>query len=174
MEQIITTTISIPIREIKKTNIDGIILNKLIHIHSDKCNSHGFVLKDSIRIISRSLGALESHNTNSSIDYNIIYKCDIILPSKGDEYTCYVDSITKMGIIAYIKNVKDIYTSTPNTRTFETLEESPLLIIVPQDYIDESIDINQYQLQQKIKVRILDTRIKYMSTQIQVVGQLIV
>ena len=59
MEQIITTTLSIPIREINKTNIDGIILNKLIHIHSDNCNSHDKEKKDSIRIISRSLGALE-------------------------------------------------------------------------------------------------------------------
>jgi hypothetical protein len=164
MEEILTTSISIPINKINKSNIDGTIRNRMKFNYEKKCNSHGYILKNSLEIINRSIGKVVSYNNVSSITYNINYKCTILNPCKGDEYECYIDSLTKMGIIAYLRQVK-------NT-TYESLSESPLLIIIPKDYMND-VDIDAFKINQKIKVRVLDSRSRYKSSQIQVVSELI-
>ena len=166
MEEILTTTISIPINKLNKQNIDGIIRNKMKSLYENKCNSSGFVLKDSIMIINRSIGKIITTHSISSVNYDVTYKSLILIPCKGDEYDCYVDSITKMGIIAYVKGYK-------TDDEEESLQNSPLLIIIPRDYIDPSIDISEYSNDQKLKIRVLDSRSRYNSKQIQIVGELI-
>ena len=166
MEEILTTTISIPINKLNNQNIDGIIRNKMKSMHENKCNSSGFVLKNSIEIINRSIGQIITTQGCSSVDYNVTYKALILIPCKGDEYDCYVDSITKMGIIAFVKGYK-------TDDEEESLQNSPLLIIIPRDYIDSSIDISDYQISQKLRIRVLDSRSRYNSKQIQIVGELI-
>jgi DNA-directed RNA polymerase subunit E'/Rpb7 len=162
MTELITTTISIPIDKLKHKNVDGIILYKLKTLCGNRCSTHGLIEKDTIEIINRSIGKISHVNNESSITYDITYRCQVINPCKGDEYECYINSITKMGIIAYIK--KD---------DKDTIETSPLLIIVPQDYINDTFDIKPSDINKKIKIRILDTRSKYKSEQIQIVAELL-
>jgi len=160
MDDISTTTVSIPIHTLNRTNIDGIIKYKLLSMYENKCNSRGLILKDSIRIINRSIGRITTHNNESAISYDIIFASNVISPSAGEEYECYINSITKMGIIAFLKKTPD-----------DTITDSPLLIIIPQDYIDSSTETMKQN--QKIKIRVLDTRSKYRAEQIQVVAELI-
>ena len=87
---------------------------------------------------------------------------DSILPCKGDIYEAIVDSITKMGIISYLKL---------ESQKLNSVKESPVLIIVPQIYLDK--DLDNYSKGQKIKVEVLDKRVKYRAKQIQVVGKIL-
>ena len=125
------------------------------------CGKYGYVLPDSINIIKRSIGKLVIHDGVSMIQYNLTYKMKTIYPNKGDIYDAEINNITKMGIISYFYS---------NSEGTHDLKNSPLLIITPHPYIE---DISIYKPGMKIKIEVLDKRIKYRSKQIQVVGKIV-
>jgi DNA-directed RNA polymerase subunit E'/Rpb7 len=162
-QELKTTTIHIPSKDIYRTkDIDGLIKFNLKKQFENVCGKYGYVLEDSITVVKRSIGKIVTHNGISNIEYNITYKMNTILPCKGDVYEAVVDNITKMGIISYIKM---------ESTKFNSIKESPLLIIVPQMYLDKELD--SYSKGQKIKVEVLDKRVKYRAKQIQVVGKIV-
>jgi DNA-directed RNA polymerase subunit E'/Rpb7 len=157
-EQLITTTILLHMNDIHKKNIDGIIRYKLKNEYENACNKHGYVLKDSVVIKNRSVGKLVIHNNESMIEYQITMKTSIINPCINDIFTCKIDSITKMGAIGYLSSGD------------HTIETSPIIFIIPNEYIASG---NNLSKDSTIKVEVLQSRIKYKSKQIQVVGRII-
>jgi DNA-directed RNA polymerase subunit E'/Rpb7 len=162
-EELKTTTIHIPSKDIYKTkDIDGLIKFNLKKQIENVCGKYGYVLEDSVLVVKRSIGKIVTHNGISNIEYNITYRMKTILPCKGDIYEAIIDSITKMGLISYLRLESD---------KINSLKESPVLIIIPQMYLDKELD--SYVKNQKIKVEVLDKRIKYRAKQIQVVGKIV-
>lgn len=162
-QELKNTTIHVPSKDIYRTkDIDGLIKFNLKKQIENVCGKYGYVLENSVSIVKRSIGKIVTHAGVSNIEYNITYKMNTILPCKGDVYEAVVDNITKMGIISYIKM---------ESTKFNSIKESPLLIIVPQMYLDKELD--SYSKGQKIKVEVLDKRVKYRAKQIQVVGKIV-
>ena len=162
-DQLLSDSISIPSKILLKSrNVDGIILHTMKKQYENKCSKNGYVVPDSLEIIQRSTGKLNTVNSQSCIIYQINYKIQSILPCKDDIYECIIDSITRMGMIAYLnyKKNKD-----------SEIKDSPLLIIIPKEYFTEENKITDYSVGDKINIKVLDSRIKYMSTQIQIIGE---
>lgn len=162
-EKILSSTVNIPIKKITKTkNIDGLIKQEFKKDNEKICNSEGYIIKNSIQIIQRSIGRIVNVNSESFIQYKIIYKFKYIYPSKDDILECVVDSISKMGIIGYLN-----YTDSDDDLI--NIKNSPILIIIPNEFLsDENININD-----KINISVLDSRIKYRSLQMQIVGKIV-
>tara|TARA_B100000902_G_C27295033_1_gene909377 strand:+ start:796 stop:1296 length:501 start_codon:yes stop_codon:yes gene_type:complete len=157
-ELLLNTTVQINAAMIYKTkNIDGVLVNHLKRSFEGKCGKHGYIIPDTISIIKRSHGKIMVVEV-SKIQYDIQYKVKTIYPKVDDEYTCTIDSITKMGIISYL-DYKD-----------STIKDSPLLVILPKDYFKED-QFETYEKNKKINVKVLDSRIKYGSPQIHVVAR---
>ena len=162
-ELVLKTTVQISSRKIYQSkNIDGVLLNHLKRTQENKCGKYGYIIPDSISIIERSHGLIKVIDNESMIQYDIKHKVKSILPKSDDEYECIVDSITKMGIISYLD-----YQVTEDS----TIQNSPLLVIIPKDYFQDDSHIHQYKMNDKIKVKVLDSRIKYQSPQIHVVAK---
>jgi len=161
-EQMVTTSIHIKSSDIFKTkNINGLISYHLKNSIEGVCGKYGYVVPDSVKVIKRSIGKIITHNNENKTEYDVTYKMRVIYPNKGDKLECNINSITKMGIIAYLKS----------SNTDDDIKESPILVIIPQEYTgDKSID--QYKEGQSIDITILESRIKYRSTQIQTVGRI--
>lgn len=156
-DQILTTTIQIDSSNIFRTrNIDGIILHKLKKFE-EKCTKNGFIVKDTTELINRSIGKIRNIDNKSLIEYKINYKVKTISPSVGIIYTCIVNNISKMGLICFVE-----FEATTD------LKSSPLLVIVPKEYCD----IDKYKEGQKVQVETMDKRIKYMGSQIQIIGKI--
>ena len=159
-EQLLTTTIQINASDIYRTkNIDGLIQYRLKEQLEGVCGKYGYVIHDSVSIVNRSIGKAITHNEQSKIEYNLTYKMKVILPCESEIFTCKIDNITKMGIIAYMKMKDD-----------NSIKDSPILFIVPQEYIEDDIDL--YTKDQIINIEVLQKRIKYRTKQIQVVGKI--
>jgi len=160
-EQLLTTTIHIDSRDVYKSkSIDGLIKHELREKIEGFCGKHGYVIKGSVIVVRRSIGKAITHNNKSKIEYNLTYKMKTILPCVEEKYTCIIDNITKMGIIAYLKS--------PDEK-LSNITESPILFIVPQGYVD---DIELFSKGQKVEIEVLQNRIKYQTKQIQVVGKI--
>ena len=84
-----------------------------------------------------------------------------ISPKEGDAFEAVIDSVNKMGAIAFVK-YDDI----------TTLQESPLIIILPNEYFNDSTyQLNDMNKGHKLKVEIVAVRIKFRSEQIHVVAK---
>lgn len=145
---------------LKSKNIDGYILNHLKK-NENKCHNNGYIIPDTTEIIQRSIGKISSINNQNFIQFNVNYKCNLIIPAPDDLFKCKVENITHMGVVAYLE-YKDV----------KSIKDSPILFIVPKQFIDEKMieDINKDDI---ITIKVLDTRIKFQSTQIQVIGEFI-
>ena len=159
-EILFTTSIQLNSNECSRCkNIDGLIKYKLKKEHEKLCNKHGYVLENTLKVVNRSIGKIVTHDNMSMIEYNITMKLNVIYPCEKDIFTVKIDNITKMGVIGYLDDKEDKY----------DIENSPILFIIPSGYIE---DIESLKVGMKIEVEVLQSRIKYKSKQIQVVGKL--
>lgn len=161
-EQILDEKIYINPHNLNFNNLETTIIKNLINKVGNKCSKNGFIIKDSIEFINKTLGKMVNINNFNKIEYNVKYKAKLILPNKGDIIECIIDNRNKMGIIGYIKKNKLIQ----NYKGENTLKESPIIIIVPNNKInnDKLADNN------KITIYVQGIRLKFGSEQIQIVG----
>jgi len=161
-EQILNTTLQIDTRVLSKTkSIDGLLVYTLRKKLEKKCSECGYVIENSLSIIDRTYGIFRSVDNKSVTQYSINYKVKTINPEKEERYQCFVNSVTKMGIISYLKLSDE-----------DTIKESPLLVIIPKEYIDDDA-FEKIHEGITIDIEILDSRMKHLSDQIQSVGKLI-
>ena len=158
-EQILNTNLFLSPSDLS-TDIDKTIYIKLKNQLEGLCFEDGYIIKDSITIIKRSIGGIQTRNNQSQIKYHINYKASVVSPNNGDIIETYVNNINKMGVVGYIK-LKDEDTS----------ENSPMIVIIPKEYFEKSIvNISDINVGQKLKVSIIDSRVKYNSDKIQAIG----
>lgn len=156
--QLLTTSINVDMKNIKG-DINEILYKLLKKKYEGVCNKDGYVQTDSLQIINRSMGEVKTINNTSYIVYNITYKANIYSPVKGINIDITVNSITKMGIIGFLKD-----------KETDTIENSPFIVIVPREYFNGD-DIDNYSINSNIKVKIEESRIKYLSKNIQIVAK---
>ena len=160
-EQLLKTNLIINSNEISK-DLDNTVRTKLKNQLEGYCFEDGYIIKGSVKIISKSMGKVVIDDNKSSIKYEIKYKANIISPSEGDEIETYISNINKMGIVSYIK-----------LSDGDTSNDSPIIIMVPKDYLKESIyNIDDLNIGQKLVVVVIGCRIKYQSDKIQVIAKL--
>tara|TARA_B110001450_G_scaffold146082_1_gene136534 strand:- start:274 stop:765 length:492 start_codon:yes stop_codon:yes gene_type:complete len=128
------------------------LLEKIKKKLGNKCSNYGYIIKDSIKIVDRSLGTIISSHFNGNLVYNIKLEVSICSPSKDDIITCKVIAKNKIGILC---------------------ENAPFVIILSKDYHSEHETFNTIQEKDTIHVKILDYKYKYSDNQIQVVGEFI-
>ena len=159
-EQIINTILYLEPFDLNN-NINNIILLRLKQKFEGLCYKEGIIINDTIELIKRKIGKVETYNNKSIIKYEITFRAKIISPSEGEELEIYINNINKMGIIGYIK---------VNEYNITKSENSPLIIIIPLEYINK--DISDFNINDKINIIILGKRIKLNSDKIQLVGKL--
>lgn len=151
---ILSTTVSIPFRKISNKNIDKLIALDLKN-KEKHCSSHGYIKE--VSIIQRSQAAIKNINNESFAMFNVNYKIDTFNPQKGDIINCIISNNTKMGIIAYGEFENANY----------TLKDSPYLIIIPSN--DDTANFTEGD---KIDICVIASKLKYNSTQIQIIGKI--
>ena len=131
-------------------SINETLLIKIKKKIGDKCSNYGYIIKDSIKIVDRSLGDIISSHFNGNLVFNIKLEVQICSPSKNDIITCKVVAKNKIGILC---------------------ENSPFIIILSKDYHDKHSKFDTIQKGDSIYVKILDYKYKYSDNQIQIVGE---
>ena len=166
VSQILTDKIDIKPSELNTSNIVELLVLKLKHKIGNKIYNNGYIIKNSITFIGKTIGRIINLNDINKIEYTIKYSVEMILPTVDDIIECYIDNKNKMGIIAYIKKREIIEDYTGEN----TIRDSPLLIIIPNETID---NIEKYNIGTKIKINVLATRSKINNDKIQIIGAII-
>ena len=156
--QLLTTSINVDMKNIKG-DINELLYKLLKKKYEGVCNKDGYIQKGSLQIVNRSIGSVKTINNTSYIVYEITYKANKYSPVKGTKLDITINSITKMGIIGFLKDKDD-----------DTIENSPFIVIVPREYFEDD-NVDDYEVNSELKVQIEDSRIKYMSKNIQIVAK---
>ena len=104
--------------------INNLLLYKLKNSVGNKCIKEGFIEKDSIEIIHRTLGKVATKELKGNIRYNILYSANVCHPVRGDVIKCKIVNINKMGILAENNPLSVVIARQhhPNKKIFSTLE----------------------------------------------------
>lgn len=160
-EQLLTSTLVLDPKDLSN-DIDNIIRIKLKENLEGKSYEDGYIIRDSIRIIQRSIGKIVTNGKKSEIKYTIKYKAQCVSPSENDEIDITISSINKLGVIGFVK-----------LNESDTSEDSPLLVMVPKEYFVEGTitNFNDLTVGQKINVITIGARTKFNSKNIQVIAR---
>ena len=97
-ECILTERILVPPKHLNN-NINDFIVKELFQKVEEKCIDEGYIKKDSIKIIKKSIGELLGSQFNGYITYSVLYKALVCHPKNGDLIKCKVKFINKLGIL---------------------------------------------------------------------------
>ena len=88
-------------------NIESIIVNKLRKKIEGKCIKEGYIRKNSIAILSRSLGVMNNSNFEAGVHYVVVFSADVCHLSNGQMIEAEIENIDKSQVICYIGNPKE-------------------------------------------------------------------
>ena len=70
------------------------------HIKARECLKEGYIFKESIELIERSLGTIDPEYFTGFLKFQVRFKADVCYPIKGQQVLCTVESKNKLGIKA--------------------------------------------------------------------------
>ena len=117
----------------------------------NKCNEIGFVKKDSIEIIDRSIGKINSSQFNGNIQFNLKVKAKVCKLNPGQKLRCAVLGKNKIGLFSIL---------------------GPLQIIIASVHHDKKIE-DLYNINQVIDIEVINYDFKLNSDHIKVIGKII-
>ena len=149
MENILEERIQLDSNEIGE-NLDETILMKLKEKIGNKCIIEGYVYKESIEILSRSIGKIITTSYKGELDYILKYKVKICNPKKGEKVKGTVRIINKMGIL---------------------LDNNPLeIILARQQHMNK--ELLEVEIGDKLEVTILGRKYDLNDNKIICIGKL--
>jgi len=83
-----------------KNNLEEVFLEKIRNKYEGICTKHGYIKKNSIKIIKRSIGTIIKQHFNSNIQYNFQCIAEILNPVKGSIIKCIIKNKNAMGLLA--------------------------------------------------------------------------
>ena len=143
-----------------KLNVNPIFLNKDLDINlkkiltnkvEGKCINEGYVLKDSVDILDRSIGLLNNNQFDGHITFNLKVGLKICNIPNETVIECSVKKKNKLGILA---------------------ELGPLLIIVPLELHTNKNIFKEININDKINVYVVGKTFKLNSKNISIYGKL--
>lgn len=101
-----TTSVQLKPSEIEY-NIEEVIYTKLKANLENMCSKHGYIKKNSIKIIKRSMGSMKIQHFNGNFAYDIQCVAEICNPAQGSIIKCQVKAKNYLGLMAegYYDNI---------------------------------------------------------------------
>lgn len=152
------TTIQLKPKEIGP-NIQEIILAKIKANLESMCSKHGYIKKNSIKIIKRSIGQLVIPHFNGNVIYDLQCVGEICNPAQGSIIKCVVKAKNSLGLLA-----EGFYDNTPI-----------LQIIVPKVSagMQSEINIDEVNVGENINIEVCGKKFLLYDKFISIIGKAI-
>ena len=150
------TTVTLTPSEIKFNNqfkentFHDIIIHQLKKKYEEKCSKYGYIRKDSLTMVSRSVGEFIKQHFNSSIMYHATCKAEVCNPAIGSKFECTVVNRNQFGLTCegIYDDIVVMRIMIPNT-TSRILNEVDIVNIKIGEEILVEVLGNKYLLQDK-------------------------
>lgn len=138
-------------------NIEEIIYAKLRKNLENMCSKHGYIKKNSIKIIKRSIGHLKQQHFNGNVSYDLQCIAEICNPAQGSIIKCKVKGKNSLGLLA-----EGYYGDVPI-----------LQVIVPKISagIQSEININNVNVGDEINIEVCGKKFMLYEKHISIIGK---
>lgn len=125
--------ISITPRDLANTklNIHALLLSKLAEKLEGKCSLHGWVMPNSTKILSRSMGYLESGRFTGDLVFHVQAQASVLNPPSGSHLVCEVVGNNMMGM--YVSYKVRMRQTNKKTKQIVTSDVDAIKCILPRD-----------------------------------------
>ncbi len=137
--------------------IDDVIMARLKKKVECKCIKVGYVIPNSLKILTRSLGIINNTNFDGITMYKIKYSADICNPAIGQIVQCQVFNIDKSQVICYIDNPKS----------------SPLEVFLFKHHHANNTDFAALKIGDIVNVRVGGSKWEYRDERIIIIAQFV-
>ena len=138
------------------SNLNKKIIKKIKQDIEGKCIKNGYVKKNSVKLIKRSLGQSLTSHFNGNVIFHIEYLVELCNPLEGASIECIVINSNKMGVLAEIIGVDD----------------SPLNILLAKQHHIDNAEFEDLRDRDIIKIRVLGKRYEFGDSNITIIGLL--
>jgi DNA-directed RNA polymerase subunit E'/Rpb7 len=140
-------------------SIDTLLAEKLQQKLEGKCSRHGFVVSGTLKVLSRSMGAMERGRFTGSILYYIQAEAEVLNPPEG----AYLEGLVIR------KNRMGMYVS----YTVNNGENEAIRVIVPRDLHIGDENFEKVEIGETVKVEIKKSRFQINDPYILSVGMFV-
>ena len=152
------TTVILTPKELNK-NFDITILSKIKSTLENNCSKHGFIKKDSIKIIKRTAGYFKESHLNGNIAYDLSCIAEICNPTQDSIIKCVIKAKNNLGL-----------------RAIGTFEDMSILeVIIPRitSGIQSEVNIDDVNIGDTVNVRVCGKKFTLYDKMISIVGKII-
>ena len=96
-------SVHIPMVSMRGGDVSSIVAKYMKRSLEGICDNFGYIEPESVQLVSKNLGKILTVDGQSMVEYKVTYKFKSLYPSPGDVYICVIESITKMGLVCYLK-----------------------------------------------------------------------
>jgi DNA-directed RNA polymerase subunit E'/Rpb7 len=146
-----TKKMVLPVTHVDK-NLENKLLKNLQNKLESKCNKHGLIKHDSVKIINISAPSVMGNHAEFHVTYQAL-TCD---PVEGMIVEAKIANITKAGIRAELVNV----------------DKSPMIIFISRDHNNNNHRFNSMKENEVINVKIIGVRYELNDEFVSVIGEL--
>jgi DNA-directed RNA polymerase subunit E'/Rpb7 len=133
------------------TSFDDILLLKMKKSLEGKCSKHGYVIPDSLELLSRSMGSAEKGRFTADFIYYMKAQGKVYNPPDGLQVEGEIIRKNKMGLYVIINDA--------------------IRIMVPRDLHIGNEDFDRLEIGDKIRIEIKKSRFQVNDTHIMSIGQ---
>lgn len=146
-------------------NVSNVINSILVEKNEGKCTKHGYIKRDSIKIIKTSVGRVEAHTLHGFVNYDVQFSAMVCNPTNGSVLKCRVVNSNNFGVLC-------------SSGIQENDTYVPILdIIVPKNSLtirsDSEISLNELQKGDTAYVEIVGKKFEINDTKISAVGRIV-
>jgi len=134
-----------------KKNLDEVIKINLVKEFENKCITEGYIKSDSIELLRRSLGSIQSSNFKGTIIYTVVFKAKVCNPLNGSVIKARVEDINKLGLLG---------------------KNGPISVIIPREYSEDKLVFKDINIGNEVEVEVLGKKFDLNGSVISVVGRL--
>lgn len=133
--------IKIPSKFISRHKMD--FVKTTLEKFENKCSKHGYIKKNSINILSLSMGIVDHICLQGSVVYTVKYKAMVCNPIIGSVIIAKIENINQFGLLCTVKNIDE------NANIIE--------IIVPKKSISikSDIDLEKLNINDSVSIKLL-------------------
>jgi len=152
------TTVILTPKEFNK-NFDNVIVTKLKENLENICSKHGYIKKDSIKIIKRSMGYFKESHLNGNIAYDLSCIAEICNPTQDSIIKCIIKAKNNLGL-----------------RGIGTYEDMSILeVIIPRitSGIQSEVNIDTINIGDTVNVKVCGKKFTLYDKMISIIGKII-
>lgn len=149
-------------------NIQSILLSKLAETLEAKCSHHGWVVPNTLKLLSRSMGYVEKGRFTGDLVFHVQAQAKVLNPPSGYHLVCEVIGNNMMGMYVSYKvqmKEKDKKTKEVTTRMVDAIK-----IILPRDLHIGNEEFAKVQIGDRVNVEIKKSRFQVNDPYILSVG----